>query len=215
MNKIIVFFIIIIFIIFLFLYFFKNKMLFFYKCSGLIFGNSCRIDLTNFKTMNEYLKSLSSKRRNDLKHGLNQNKKYKIITGKFKMSYIKNLYNFMIKKYNNKFKIYYHLYLATSVLLFTNQLKFFEYYNEKNEFIGWSSYFIDNGIYYDFLTAPKKGSLFITNIILHSLNYCFKNKIKKIDLGQSHQKLKKRKFNAYNYPSKLLPFKITFSITIT
>ena len=188
-------------------------MIFFYNFSSLIFGDSCRVDLRNFKTMDDYLKSMKSKRRNDLKKVIKQNSNLTIKEGTFKLNYIKYLYKFVKQKYKNKKKMYFQLFLQLIVLL-TKGLKFFEYYDKDNIFLGWSSYFIHENVFYDFIAAPKKDKLFVSNILLNSIDFAIKNKLKSIDLGVSHQDLKKRKFNATTHEIKYFPLTINFSINI-
>ena len=81
------------------------------------------------------------------------------------------------------------------LVLMTNELNFWEYYNkESNKFLGWSSYFIYKDTYYDFLSSPNNFNISVIGI--NSIKYCIDNSIPKIDFGPTNCKLKMQKFKA-------------------
>ena len=85
--------------------------------SYFLFGDSCRVNLKDVNSFDEYLKTLNNKKRKDLKRIIK--KEYKNITikpGRFQLLYIKSLYTFIKNKYNDIFTIIF--YISLSILLF-------------------------------------------------------------------------------------------------
>jgi len=159
--------------------------------------NSNIIDLSNYNSLDDYLnKHLNSKRRNDMRNELKKFDNIKIINKPFSLYHIKYLYKFLNSKINNIYKRYFEFILSLLVIS-TFELNYLDYYDENNKFIGWSSYFIDNNTYYDFLSSPN--DTYISHICLNSIIFCFNNNIKKVDLGPIHDEIKKRKFNCEQY----------------
>lgn len=175
-----------------FCYIKRNKII--YYLSTLLFNKSSRIDLKDINTMDDFLKKkFKSKKRCDFKKIIRDTNKLKIIPGNFKISYINYLLNFLIDKYKNYKKVIF--YMTCSILLFIfADINYFEYYNQNNKFVGWSSYFVSNNVYYDFIASPNE--IKISNIGINALNFCFKNNINILDCGPTHIELKCRKFNA-------------------
>ena len=162
--------------------------------SQYLFGKSAVINLQKINTFEDYLnKNLNSKKRRALKKVIkNEYNNITIKNGTFSKKYIMYLNEFLKSKYKSNLTSTIYLILST-LLLITNKLNFFEYY-KNNEFIGWSSYFIKNDIYYDFISSPN--NLNITVIGIHSIKYCIENNIFVLDMGPTNIDLKKRKFNA-------------------
>ena len=166
--------------------------------SSHIFGRICcqltlKDDITTFE---DYLNGLNSKKRYEVKKIVkNEYDKLYIKSSKFKLNYIKTLWEFTNKKYSHKLvKKIFHMFLF-SLLFLTNELNYWEYYDkETDEMQGWSSYFIKDGIYYDFICSPN--NINISVIFINSIKYCIENKIKILDMGPTNFKLKTRKFNA-------------------
>jgi len=185
-------------ITFIYLYYFvinKKKLLLYF--TDLYFKSSNKIDLTKYKSIDDfYIKHFNSKRRNDMK---NESKKLDCINiqeSSLSFEHIKYLYNFLNTKINNIYNRYFDFILSLLVIS-TFQLNYLNYYDENQILLGWSSYFIDDGIYYDFLSSPN--NTFISHICLNSIKFCFKNNIKIIDLGPTHDDIKERKFNCETY----------------
>lgn len=164
--------------------------------STLLFSRiSFQLTLKDFKTYDDYLQNLNSKKRKGLKKiEENEINKIKIKQSKFKNVYIKYLWKFYSEKYNNLFTKLFNIVLAILVFI-TNELKYWEYYDkDTDKFLGWSSFFISDGIYYDFISSPNNFK--ISTIGINSIKYCIDNKINIIDFGPTNGKLKMSKFNA-------------------
>jgi len=81
------------------------------------------------------------------------------------------------------------------IVFASKDIRYWEYYGKKNDnLMGWSSYFIHDGIYYDFLCSPN--SINISVVLIHSIKYCINNSINILDLGPTNCQFKIRKFNA-------------------
>lgn len=182
---------------FLVLYFTINKKKMLLLCSKLYFKNSNYIDLKNYKSFDEFLKNnLNSKRRNDIKKDIKNLNEFKIIKSELNINHLYYLYKFLIRKFKNPILINFNFLLSLFVIS-TFKLKYFNFYDSNNNLLGWSSYFIDDDIYYDFLSSPNE--IHISHILINSLKYCLNNKITKIDIGPTHDDIKKRKFNSDKY----------------
>jgi len=182
--------------IFLFILFFiicKIDIIFPY-ISYLIFGYSSRINLQNINSFQDFLNQLNSKKRRELKKIIKKEFQHiSIKSTHFKFIYIKTLYSFLKNKYNSYIKITFFMIL--SILLFlSNKLHYFEYY-KNNKFLGWSSYFTNQNIYYDFISSPN--NLNISIIGINSLKFSIKHEFHKLDMGPTNLQLKKNKFNSF------------------
>lgn len=167
-----------------------------YNLSTFLYGRaSTQLNLENFKTYNDYLKSLKYKNKKNLKKETKPLENIEIRKGEFSFKkYVNYLSQFLKEKYDTKTKYYFNL-IISSLLLLTNKLNYWEYFNkETNEFLGWSSYFIYNNTYYDFIACPLK--INSTLIAISSIKHCIKEKIPVINFGPSNLKFKMQKFNA-------------------
>jgi len=190
--------IIILFIVLLFIYYFvinRKKLLLYF--TNIYLKNSNIIDLNKYNSFDEFLtKHLNSKRRNDIKNEFKFLDHIKIINKPLSLYHIKYLYNFLISKIPNIYERYFDFILSLLVIS-TFELDYLDYYDKNDKLLGWSSYFINDGIYYDFLSSPN--NIYISHICLNSIMYCFKHNIKKVDIGPTHDDIKKRKFNCDQY----------------
>ena len=189
-------FYILLFAIIFFIFFKKVSCKRYYAfMSSMLFGRvSTQLDLSKFKNFDEYVNSLKRRDRGSLKRDLKKMENITIKEGKFSFKYLVYLNDFLKEKYDSKIKRYISLLLSISLFL-KNELNYWEYYDkETNEFLGWSSYFIIDDIYYDFISCPKK--VFICYFGINSIKYCLQNSINKVDFGPTNIKLKMRKFNA-------------------
>jgi hypothetical protein len=166
------------------------------QISSLFFGRiSCQISLEDFSSFEQYVDSLNSNKKREINRILKD--EYEILEikeGKFQMSYLKNLWEFLGSKYHNLFVRATNMILSLLVFM-SNQLSYWEYYHkDTNEFLGWSSYFIYNDVYYDFMSSPR--SMNISTMAINSIKYSFQQKLKIVDLGPTNCQLKMSKFNA-------------------
>ena len=180
------------------LYFLINKKKLLLLSSKLYFANSNFINLNNFNSFDEFIKNnLNSKRRNDIKNDLINLNKIKVIKTKFSFYHLLYLYKFLINKFKKNIILINFNFLLSLFVIFTFKLNYFNYFDSNNKLLGWSSYFIDNDTYYDFLSSPN--NIYLSHILINSLKYCFKNNINKIDVGSTHDDIKKRKINSNIY----------------
>lgn len=166
------------------------------QISSLFFGRiSCQISLEDFSSFEQYVDSLNSNKKREINRILKD--EYEILEikeGKFQMSYLKNLWEFLGSKYHNLFVRATNMILSLLVFM-SNQLSYWEYYHkDTKEFLGWSSYFIYNDVYYDFMSSPR--SMNISTMAINSIKYSFQQKLKIVDLGPTNCQLKMSKFNA-------------------
>ena len=164
---------------------------------NIYFKSSNMIDLSNYNSFDHFIdKHFNSKRKNDIKKELIKMKSITIKESKLKPYHVIYLYKFLKSKIDNKFTRFLEFFLSIASIS-TFELNYLNYYDNDNNLLGWSSYFIDDGKYYDFLSSPNKS--FISHICINSIKYCFSNNIKFIDLGPTHDDIKKRKFNCKQY----------------
>lgn len=163
------------------------------QLTSLFFGRiACQVDLTGFNSFDEYVNSFNSNKKREINKILSE--EYEIRKGSFKVSYIKNLWYFLSKKYSRLSIKLINIILALFVFSL-NQLNYWEYYHkDTKEFLGWSSYFIHNNVYYDFISSPK--SINISTMAVHSIKYAFQQGLNIVDLGPTNCQLKMSKFNA-------------------
>ena len=166
------------------------------QISSLFFGRiSCQINLDDFSSFEEYVESLNSNKKREINRILKE--EYEILEikeGEFKISFLKNLWEFLSTKYKSFSARAINMILSILVFM-SNQLSYWEYFNkDTKEFLGWSSFFICNDTYYDFISSPK--SMNISTMAINSIKYSFKRKLKIVDLGPTNCQLKMSKFNA-------------------
>ena len=121
----------------------------------------------------------------------------KVIKTNFSFYHLYYLFNFLTNKFKNNIFLVNFNFMLSLFVIFTFKLNYFNFYDSNNKLLGWSSYFIDNDIYYDFLSSPN--NIHVSHIIINSLKYCLNNGISKIDYGPTHDDVKRRKINTNKY----------------
>lgn len=178
-------------------YFIINRKKLILNSINFYFKRSNMIDLSKYNSFNEFInKHFNSKRKNDIKKELIKMESVTVKKSKLHLYHIIYLYEFLYSKIDNKFTRFLEFFLSIACIS-TFELNYLNYYDSNNNLLGWSSYFIDDNKYYDFLSSPNKS--YISHICLNSIKYCFSNNIKYIDLGPTHDDIKKRKFNSKQY----------------
>lgn len=181
----------------LILYFLIDRKKLLLLWSRIYYTKSNIIDLKNYKSLDDFIKNhLSSKRRNDIRKDIKNLEKMKVKESNLCIYHFNYLYKFLNRKFKKAYIVNFNFLLSLFVIS-TFKLKYFNFYDSNNNLLGWSSYFIDDDIYYDFLSSPNE--IHISHILIHSLKYCLNNKITKIDIGPTHDDIKKRKFNSDKY----------------
>ena len=180
------------------LYFLLNKTKLLLLCSKIYFTNSNFINIKNCKSLDEYFKNnLNSKRRKEIKKDIKKLDQMKVIKTNFSFYHLYYLFNFLTNKFKNNIFLVNFNFMLSLFVIFTFKLNYFNFYDSNNKLLGWSSYFIDNDIYYDFLSSPN--NIHVSHIIINSLKYCLNNGISKIDYGPTHDDVKRRKINTNKY----------------
>lgn len=170
--------------------------------SNILFGPSARVHLENAKSFDEFSQVFNSKKRRDLKRILKKDfPHFTIVPGTFQIKYIQLLWKFLRTKYSGQW-VKQVFFLAISLLLFSwNVLHFFEYYDTSSKRLcGWSSYFIIDDVYYDFISSAN--AVPISVIGMHSILFCLRpenHHIKMIDMGPTQLPLKIQKFGCVHY----------------
>lgn len=179
------------------LYFLIDRKKLLLLWSKIYYTKSNIIDLKNYNSLDDFIKNhLSSKRRNDIKKDIKILDKMKVIESDLCIYHFSYLYKFLSKKFKSPSIVNFNFLLSLFVIA-TFKLNYLNFYDSNNKLLGWSSYFIDDGIYYDFLSSPNE--IYISHILTNSLKYCFNNRISKIDIGPTHDDIKRRKLNSNEY----------------
>lgn len=180
------------------LYLLLNKKKLLLLCSKIYFNNSNFINIKNYKSLNEYLNNnLNSKKRIEIRKDIKKLDQMKVIKTNFSFNHLYYLYNFLTNKFKNNFVLVNFNFMLSLFVIFTFKLTYFNFFDSNNKLLGWSSYFIDDEIYYDFLSSPN--NIHVSHIIINSLKYCLNNEISKIDYGPTHDDVKRRKINTNKY----------------
>ena len=179
------------------LYFLIDRKKLLLLWSKIYYTKSNIIDLQNYNSLDDFIKKhLSSKRRNDIRKDIKILDKMKVTESGICLYHFNYLHNFLSKKFKSPSIVNFNFLLSLFVIA-TFKLNYLNFYDSNNKLLGWSSYFIDDGVYYDFLSSPNE--IYISHILTNSLKYCFNNKITKIDIGPTHDDIKRRKLNSNEY----------------
>ena len=179
------------------LYFLIDRKKLLLLWSKIYYTKSNIIDLQNYNSLDDFIKKhLSSKRRNDIRKDIKILENMKVIESGICLYHFNYLHNFLSKKFKSPSIVNFNFLLSLFVIA-TFKLNYLNFYDSNNKLLGWSSYFIDDDVYYDFLSSPNE--IYISHILTNSLKYCFNNKITKIDIGPTHDDIKRRKLNSNEY----------------
>lgn len=180
------------------LYLLSNKKKLLLLCSKIYFNNSNFINIKNCKSLDDYINNnLNSKRRIEIKKYIKKLDQIKVIKTNFSFNHLYYLYDFLTNKFKNNIFLVNYYFLLSLFVIFTFKLKYFNFYDSNNKLLGWSSYFIDDDIYYDFLSSPN--NVYMSHMIVNSLKYCINNRISKLDFGPTHDDIKRKKINTTKY----------------